>query len=383
MHEKIAYIIKHYQWIQYLYRKIMSFIFRVIGGFIGFDDKLVLISSMSGDQYGGSPKAVFEEMKSDVRFKDFHYVWAFSNPEKHHVMESKKIKIDTLEYFITALRSKIWITDVNIERGLHFKKKETIYLNTTHGTGPKKGGNAVSGRKDYDFSYVDIICCDGDYTHDVLLESYNAKEENLLWCGRPREDSLYKLNAQDRKRVRDLLAIPDDKIAVLYMPTWREGTLESLTPSVWEERLGKEYVVLVRAHHFTKSRLVSEKGDFWRDVSDYPDVNELYVAADILISDYSSAFFDYGLLKKPMICYAYDYDYFFENYGLYFDLRKEFPNGVMDNEDQVINFILGLDYEMESKKCGDYCATIVKHPVNATKACVNRIYELCIGQGRR
>lgn len=377
MHDKIAYLIKHYRWIQCLYQTIMGAVFRIWGCFTGFDGTLVLLSSMSGDQYGGSPKAVFEEMKKDPRFKGYHYVWAFSRPENYDVEGATKIKIDSPEYFRTALRARIWITDVNIERGLHFKKKKTIYLNTTHGTGPKKGGNAVSGRKDYDFSYVDIVCCDGQYTHDVLLDSYNAKEENLLWCGRPREDSLYELTEQDRKRVRQSIGIPEGKKAILYMPTWREGTLESLTPSVWEEKLGKDYIVLVRAHHFTKSKLISEKGDFWRDVSDYPDVNELYVASDILVSDYSSAFFDFGLLKKPMVCYAYDYDEFYKNYGLYFDLRQEFPNGVMSTEEETIDFILGMDYASESKKCGEYCATVVKHPCNATKACVDRINELC------
>lgn len=376
MHDQLAYIIKHYKWIQCLYRKIMSALFQFWGCFIKLDEKLVLISSMSGDQYGGSPKAVFEEMQQDPRFKEFHYIWAFSCPEKFDVKGAKKIKIDGVEYFKIALKAKIWITDVNIERGLRFKKKRTIYLNTTHGTGPKKGGNAVSGRNDYDFSYVDIVCCDGQYTHDVLLGSYDAKEENLLWCGRPREDALYELNDQDRKRIRQELDIPEGKKAILYMPTWREGTLEALTPSLWEEKLGNGYVVLVRAHHFTKSKLISEKSSFWKDVSDYPDVNELYIAADVLVSDYSSAFFDYGLLRKPMVCYAYDYEVFYKNYGLYFDLRKDFPNGVMDTESETIDFILGMDYEQEAKKCGEYCARIVNHPVNATRACVDRLYEL-------
>ncbi len=377
MHDKLAYMIKHYPWVQRLYRIIMSFLLRIVGCFTGFDEHLVLLSSMSGDQFSGSPKVLFDAMQKDPRFAEFHYVWAFSHPDQHHVFGTDVVKMDSFAYFRAALRAKIWITDVNIERGLHFKKKETVYLNTTHGTGPKKGGNAVSGRKDYDFSYVDIVCCDGQYTHDVLLESYNAKEKNLLWCGRPREDSLFEFTEQDRRMIRQRLGIPDDKKTILYMPTWREGTQASLTPSLWEEKLGDDYMVLVRAHHFTKSKLVSPKGDFWRDVSDYPDVNELYIAADILVSDYSSAFFDYGLLKKPMVCYAYDYDEFYKNYGLYFDLRKEFPNGVMNTEEETIDFVLGMDYAKESQKCGEYCATVVKHPCNATKACVDRINELC------
>ena len=62
MHEKLAYVIKHYALVQFLYRHIMSFIFRLWGLFTGFDENLVLFSSMSGDQYGGSPKVLFEKM---------------------------------------------------------------------------------------------------------------------------------------------------------------------------------------------------------------------------------------------------------------------------------------------------------------------------------
>ena len=376
MHDMLAYLIKHYAWVQALYRAIMSFVFSVWGHFTGFDEKLVLLSSMSGDQFSGSPKVLFDAMQKDPRFAGFHYVWAFSHPEQHHVSGADVVKMDSLAYFKTALRAKIWITDVNIERGLRFKKKQTIYVNTTHGTGPKKGGNAVHGRKDYDFSYIDLICCDGQYTHDVLLNSYNAKEENLLWCGRPREDALFTLTYQDRKRVRSFFGIDEAKKVILYMPTWREGSLKAMTPSLWEQYLGSDYVILVRSHHFTKSSLVPRSNSFWIDVSDYPDVNELYVACDILISDYSSAFFDYGLLKKPMICYAYDYDDFYQHYGLYFDLRKNFPNGVMETEEQAIRFILSMNYELESKKCGDYCATVVTHSGHATSTCLERIYNL-------
>ena len=97
MHDKIAYLIKHYRWIQCLYQTIMGAMFRIWGRFTGFDDTLVLLSSMSGDQYGGSPKAVFEEMKKDHRFRKFHYVWAFSKPEKYDIEGATKVRIDSPE----------------------------------------------------------------------------------------------------------------------------------------------------------------------------------------------------------------------------------------------------------------------------------------------
>ena len=130
----------------------------------------------------------------------------------------------------------------------------------------------------------------------------------------------------------------------------------------------------VRSHHFAEDDIFNNlENSFWHDVTLYDNVNELYCAADILISDYSSAFFDYGLLGKPMYCYAYDYDKYKEEYGLFMDLRKEFPNGVMESELDVINAIQMIDYQKEVRLVKEYVSRYVSHPVNATKMCLDSI----------
>ena len=375
MHDKIAWLIKHIPFIQWLYQKIMSLVFRVMGIFISIDDKLVLLSSYGGDQYSDSPKVLFEAMKSDLRFIGFHYVWAFGDPAKFDVSGAEKVKIDTLSYFKTAFRAKVWITNVNIERGLHFKKKSQVYLNTWHGTGPKKGGNAVKGRKDYDFSYVDIVCVDGKYARDEMVNWFNARDVHLLYSGRPREDELFTFDNSTTERVRKELNIPDGKEVLLYMPTWREyGNLE-LDTALWEKELSDKYVMLVRAHHFAKKGLSISDKQFWVDVSSYPDVNELYWIADVLISDYSSAFFDFGLLGKPMVCFGYDYEKYEAGNGFLMDLKSEFPSGIKRTEQEVIAFIQSMDYEAECVRCKAYVDGYVKHPGSATQMCIDRIYE--------
>lgn len=376
MHDKIAWLIKHISFIQWLYQKVMSFCFRLIGVFVKVDDRLVLLSSYGGDQYSDSPKVLFEAMRTDQRFKEYHYIWAFANPEKYNVCETEKVKIDTLSYFKSALRAKIWITNVNIERGLHFKKKSQIYLNTWHGTGPKKGGNAVPGRKDYDFSYVDIVCVDGQYARDEMVNWFNAKDEHLLYSGRPREDELFTYGEEQSLMIKESLKIPKDKKIILYMPTWREyGNIE-LNYSLWEKELSEDYIVLVRSHHFSKGTFQLSDRHFWIDVSSYSNVNDLYWISDILISDYSSAFFDFGLLGKPMICFAYDYDRFESEFGLLMDLKNEFPSGIQRSEKDVISFIKSMDYVAESKRCKKYVDGYVRHPGNATQMCLDKIYEL-------
>ena len=389
MHDKLAYLIKHNSVIQFFYRHIMSFVFRLIGLFIRTDDKLMLFNSYGGERYDDSSKVLYEAILKDERFSQYHFVWAFDNlsrfsrekcPEVWN-NRTRLVKIDTLSYFVTALKAKVWITNVNIERGLHFKKKNTIYLNTWHGTAPKKGGNAYKGRKDYDFSYVNILCVDGEYEAKVMEEMYNGLRENMLWCGRPREDELFTFGLNDTQRIKDKLRIPKDKKVLLYMPTWREGSNHELEWENWEKKLEKDYVILVRSHHFSKTNIFHKhESRFWIDVSSYESVNELYWVSDILISDYSSAIFDFGLLGRPVISYAKDHDDYMKEYGLFMENWESiFPNGVMREDDQVLDYITTMDYKEQSDICKKFIDSIVCHPGSATASCLDRLSQLLSG----
>lgn len=379
MHDKIAYLIKHYSWIQYLYRIVFSKLLQFVGIFVSTNEKLVLISSYGGRKYADSPKVLYEAMKINPRYANYEYVWAFENPAAYATVNIKTVRIDTWKYFLTALQAKIWITNVNIERGLKFKKEKTIYVNTWHGTGPKKGGNAVAGRKDYDFSSVDILCVDGTYMHDVMIKYFGATEQGLLYSGRPREDALFRFKKSDAAHIRNSLGISINKKIILYMPTWREYEARELNSSLWQSILGDEYVVLLRTHHFARNAELVGEGDFFIDVTKYGDVNELYFVADILVSDYSSAFFDYGLLGKPMFCYAYDYDRYVREYGLFMNLEAEFPRGIKRTEKELLSAIKTLDYEIYAQECRDYCNRYVSHKGRATEECLQRLNELLRG----
>ena len=379
LHGILVDLIKHNERIQKIYQLVFNAIFRFVGLFIAKDENLVLLSSYGGKQYSDSPRILFEAMKKDVRFAGLRYVWAFEFPDKIEVDGAEKVRMDSMSYFLCALKAKVWITNVNIERGLHFKRAHTIYLNTWHGTGPKKGGNAVPGRNDYDFSQVDILCIDGKYMRDVMLQYFGACEKGLLYSGRPREDELFRFQESERECIREKLGILRGKKIILYMPTWREYGNQELDYDYWRSRLADQYVMLIRAHHFSGSIQPNHQGDcFLYDMSAYPNVNELYLIADVLISDYSSAFFDYGLLGKPMICYAYDYDHYVKEYGLFMDLQNEFPGGIKRNEQEVIDEIdaIASNYAGASRLCRQYCENYVSHDGNATEQCLARLADL-------
>ena len=244
------------------------------------------------------------------------------------------MKIDSPGYFKTALRAKYWITNTNIQRGLSFKKKNQIYLNTWHGIPLKHIGNDCPGRKDYHFGSVDYLIVSGDYEEQVFKSAFHAREDRFLRCGMPRNEALWLADQHTRWAMREKLGIPRGNRVILYAPTWRDsrdkGRSYAIEPPIhaarWKAALGEDSLVLFRAHHQSTRVLGIQFDDFIRDVSHYPDVNDLMIAADFLITDYSAIAFDYSILCRPIFCYAYDYDSYLAERGTYFSVDEKYPN---------------------------------------------------------
>lgn len=379
MKEQIIYLLKHNRLIQKIYVLIMSFIFKVMGYFIPLDSKLILFVSFMGKNYNDSPKKVFEYIQSDEKYKDYHCVWAFEHPEKFPELET--VKMDSLSYFITALKAKYWITNTNIERGLKFKKKNQIYLNTWHGIALKYIGNDCPGRKDYNFDTVDYLTVSGSYDEKVFKSAFNAKESSYLRCGMPRNEELWKVDKNKKDVLRKKLNIPENKKVILYAPTWRESTDGGksylIKPPIhfekWEKELGNEFVVLFRAHHLTTKVLGVEYNEFVRNASEYPYVNDLMIIADILITDYSAIAFDFSILCKPILCYAYDYDSYLVERGTYFSMDEKYPNKSCRSEEELLTRIKNINYQYESEKTRKFRNEFIQYGLNATEMSVKAI----------
>jgi len=195
-------------------------------------------------------------------------------------------------------------------------------MNTWHGVALKSIGNDCPGRKDYNFDTVNHLVVSGDYDKKVFQSAFNARSSSFLRCGMPRNEELWSAGEKEKAYARKKLGIPDGKKVVLYAPTWRESTNGGKSYDIkppmhfeeWKRGLGDNYIVLFRAHHLTTKILGLTYDEFLWNMSDYPAVNDLMIAADILITDYSAIAFDYSILCRPIFCYAYDYDtYHLEN----------------------------------------------------------------------
>lgn len=381
-HLKLEHLLKHNSFVQFSYRFIMSLVFKIIGLFIKTDESLVLING-HGYKYNDSPRVIYKKMYDLGLNEKYNIIWALNDPEKYSIPGCKKIKMDTLEYFITALRAKYWISCVNIERGLHFKKKNTIYLNTWHGAAINVCGNGVKGRNDFHWEHIDYFCSCGKYDSKYFVRDFNLNKSSLLLCGYPRNDELYVHDSTVQQNMKKKLGLPIDKKAILYAPTWREsddgGETYKLIPPInwklWKETLGDEYIILLRTHPYTTELMNIEFNSFVMDFTSYPEVNDLLIASDILISDYSSIILDYSIMCKPIICFGYDYSTYNNLRGFYYDLEKEIPNGVLKNEMEVLNHICNLDYEKECDKTKFFKEKHMEYGGNATIECINKVFK--------
>ena len=381
---KLEYTLKHTPWFLNTFIGVGSAFFKTVGLFVKTDPNLILFTSFSGKQYNDSPKAIYEYLRSIPEGKSFKYVWAFEHPEDFSQLDCEKVKIDTWQYFITTLKAKYWVTSVNIERGLKYKKKNTFYLNTWHGASINLVGNAVAGRNDFRWDHINRFCISGNYERSFVERDFCVKPESLLLSGLPRNDELYHVTTEKIQTLRKRLNVPEGKKVILYAPTWREstdgGASCDLKPPIdldkWKERLGKDCVVFIRAHVNTREMLGIKYDDVIRNGSDYPAVNDLLMMADFLISDYSSIIMDYCILGRPIVCFGYDYEeYNKARGGFYFDLDKEIPSGVRHTEDDVLDYILNTNYSVECEKVKKFRNDHIEFGGEATKICVEEILK--------
>lgn len=380
MKERLAYFLKHNPCAQKLYKTIMSFVFRVLGRFVRTDPELVLFVSFMGKKCADSPKVIYDYMQAHPQFSRFRCVWGLEHPKDHPGLST--VTIDTPAYFLTALRAKYWVTNTNIERGLTFKKPDQIYLNTWHGVALKYIGNDCPGRQDYNFDTVNHLCVSGDHDERVFRTAFRAHSERYLRCGMPRNDQLWSATEEDRVRARELLGIPDGKQVIVYAPTWREsvdgGKGYDIAPPIdfklWKQQLGETYVLLFRAHHLTTNILNVTFDDFVRDFSDYPEVNDLLLAADLLITDYSAIAFDYAILGRPILTFAYDYDTYLKERGTYFDMDEVYPSPSCRTQEELLERICNLDPAAEAEKTLRFRDRFIRYGKSAAEQCTAALF---------
>lgn len=382
---RLDYLLKHNKTFYRLFNCIVSSFLKLWGKFLPMDDKLVVFSAHSR-KYNDSPKALYEFMLAHPEeYGQYKCVWALEDPANVIIPgHAKKIKSDTLEYFKTTLKAKYWITCVNIERSLHYKRRGCRYMNTWHGAPIKYGGNDAVGRQDYDFSSVDVYSYASEFELSISKHSLGFRDDACIPFGPPRNDVLYHTTEEEIISIKRRLNLPLDKRLILYAPTWRDssdgGVTYTMHPPIdmnkFESSLNKDYVLLMRTHQYTNNLLGIEFDDFCRDFCSYPDVNDLLKVSDILISDYSAIIADFSIFERPVLCFAYDYEDFKKSRGLYLDYSKDMPSGILRTDDEVIDYIRNMDYDEECRKTKILLKEkLAKYGGDATEKCLEKLFN--------
>jgi Putative glycosyl/glycerophosphate transferases involved in teichoic acid biosynthesis TagF/TagB/EpsJ/RodC len=338
------------------------------------DKKTILFESNLGRNYSGNPRFIYEEMVAKGLDQSFRCYFILEDVTTKLPGNVKKIKRISLSYFILFAKAGFWVSDTRMPTYLR-KRKDTVYIQTWHGTPLKKlaldmeqlSMEGEKGLLDYKKKFArnsstwDYLISQNNYSTQIFRRAF-AFDKKILEIGYPRNDILFHQNNDTAIRaIKQKLHLPLDKKVILYAPTWRDnehfGHLRYRLSSRMDysylmDKLSKEYIILLKAHYLVGEQLDDRKyKGFLYQFNASCDIAELYLAADMLITDYSSVMFDYSILKRPMIFFTYDLEqYKDELRGFYFDFLNEAPGPFALTTEQVVTDIMEYNFEKYQAK---------------------------------
>lgn len=375
---------------------------------IDVDDKMIIFEAFFAKKYACSPKAIYEYMANNSKYHDYKFVWAFRKTnEARELFRDKKVilvKYDSKKYYRYYAKAKYWVRNTRLPECI-IKKDNQVYIQCWHGTPLKKlgfdikvkGNNPLSSnrlvRKQYnhDSKMYDYMISPSKYCTEKLISSFNleklGKKDIIVEKGYPRNDELFKFNEEYVRKVKENLGIPLEKEVIMYAPTFRDNQHKlgvgythdlMLDLDKLKEELGDKYVMLLRLHYHVANKInVYKYSGFVYDVSQYDNINDLYIISNMLITDYSSVLFDYANLKRPMLFYMYDLEqYKGDTRDFYIDLQ-ELPGPILKSEEEVIDSIKNIEniekeYEEKYRKFNE------KFNYLDDKDSSKRVVETCI-----
>ncbi|MBQ0140050.1 MAG: CDP-glycerol glycerophosphotransferase family protein [Kurthia sp.] len=362
-------------------------------------ENVVVFESFHGKRYSDSPRAIYEYMKKNN--PEFKLIWSVdkNSTKLFDELQVPYMKRFSLKWLFLFPRAQYWVNNVRLATWMK-RPEHTTYLQTWHGTPLKKLGvdieevhipgtktdkyrkNIIAESKNWSY-----LVGPNAYSTEILARAF-AFNGPVIESGYPRNDVLTNHTPQQAEKIRQSLNIPKDKKVILYAPTWRDDQFFKKGKYRFEfqfdlnkmkQQYGDDFVLVVRMHY-----LVAENFDFAAydgfiiDASNYYDIADLYLISDVLITDYSSVFFDYASLNRPIIFYMYDLDDYRDRLrGFYFDIESEAPGKIVKTEDDLFVELTratteGHVDEAQFKRFAErFCSWEDGH---ATERVVNRVF---------
>ncbi len=313
----------------------------------------VYLESFYGRAATCNPRAIDRELAA--RYPQLTRFWGVTDASVPTPPGAITVVRGTREWWHARATSRYVVANDWLRRTFHPQPFQVV-LQTWHGSMLKRIGLDRSGQPKSKIATIRLeqskwdVLLSQNHHSSVILESAYDWHETLFEEGYPRNDPLTPGSpyAGDGAAIRAQLGIRPDQTAVLYAPTWREN-LTTMVTFLDLERLsadlGPSFVVLLRGHSRTVkfgASLDDLPGVI--DVTTHPEVTDLFLAADALITDYSSVMFDYSVTRRPMIFFVPDMDDYRSSLrGVYFDLSEVAPGPVLSTQDEVVTALRELD----------------------------------------
>lgn len=344
-------------------KRILRQLWWMICFFLPIQKNKIVISNCYGRGYGDNPKYIVDELLKAKR--NLKIVWIIKNIEEVNLLpkDIEICEVNTLKCIHHLSTAKIWID--NFRKFFKYKKKKQIYIQTWHGFALKRIekdvadhlGEAYVKGAIKDSKYTDIIISDSQFMTSLYQKSFWYDGDVVEW-GSPRNDIIIHPREELYKKVRDYFGLSEDKKIVLYAPTFRADhstepyniDYDKLRASC-KKRFGKDFVVLVRLHPniMYKCEFLKFKEGEIVNATHYADMQELLVASDICITDYSSLMFDFALSHKPCFQFATDIESYKKDRNFYFEIDK-LPFSVAQNNEELVKNILEFSQEEYEKR---------------------------------
>ena len=330
------------------------------------DERMILLESQHGAEMSGNIFYILRYLNGSEKYQDFTiYLTAKAGKVKQfegtlafYGLDRVNIVVLGSEEYYRIIASAKYLVNDNTFLPFFMKKEEQVYINTWHGTPLKSLGKQIKsdahaiGNAQRNFVFADYITFPNEHTRDAIIKDYmieNISRGSYIFCGYPRNEIFFdKERASSIRRALEL----EGKKLYAYMPTFRGqaakgGTSKNthyLNYYLYEldARLNDDEILYVNLHPVAKKDVVFTQ---FKHIRNFPKEYETYDflnACDVLVSDYSSVFFDYACSGRKIVLFTYDKEEYLADRGMYLSM-DELPFPQVGSVDTLL-------YELRSGK---------------------------------
>jgi len=333
---------------------------------LDIDDDLVFFESFHG-KYNNNPKYLYEKMLEMGYDSKFKFVWSFkdedvdSNGAQDIIPGNPIIVNDEEEDYYKYLASAKYKINNATFLNIIDKRKNVIHLQTWHGTPLKRLGSDIDVENpgvswshfNNEVKTWNYLISANRFSTETFKRAFNYKNK-VLEMGYPANDIFYQDNEMKMNELKNKFDIDTDKKIILYAPTFRDNKFDEEGNRIFDleldlnklyNQLKDKYFLIIKTHYVVSKELKidEEMKDFVIDLSNHDDIHELFILSDILITDYSSVFFDYAHSKRPILFFMPDLEDYISSRGVYEEILENLPGPKVIDNDELIDCLNDID----------------------------------------